>query len=147
MADDVLGHFGEKKNSEGYYADRVKFSLRNNDPYSARALLSYALEGAAKTDAERQMLSNYQAEVAALDEMQTRLSGVRGEIKEISFSKGPRDTARFSELKSEATRLANNITTADKRLLRLEASAPLRAVVESEKQAARRRERALTQNA
>ena len=134
MRDEIIASYGDET------AD-VQYSIRNSDPFSARALLGAALTSAVTSKAEREMLDTYQSEAAALDDMQRRLGEVRAEIKALSFAKGPRDTERLTALKSEATRLANNVTTADKRLLRIEASAPLKKVVDAEKQKARARER------
>ena len=64
---------------------------------------------------------------------ESKLRGLREQIKELSFAKGPKDTAKIKSLQSDATRIANRINTFDRQLLTLEASAPLKAVLEREK--------------
>lgn len=93
---------------------------------SARTILADALMTAASTQEERQKLATYQKNIAALDEMQTRLTETRARIKEISFGKGPRDTQALNNLKAAAQKLEGDIVRQDKRLLTLEATAPLK---------------------
>lgn len=122
----------EKVNSKS-----KKMSERNLDAVTNREVLATALESAAQNDIERERLAEYKAEIAKYDALGEELRQVRAEIKEISFSKGKRDTERLRGLKDRATELANNINTYDKRLLRLEAAAPLRNVLKREVDSAR----------
>ena len=60
----------------------------------------------------------------------------------MSFSKGKRDTARLKALKDEAIKDANRISVYDKKLLRLESTAPLKELLNREKSAAERKAKA-----
>jgi len=106
---------------------------------SNRSILSRALEGIAQNDIERAKIAEYQKKIADIDQAESQLKAIRAEIKELSFATGSRDTARIKALQEEATRIANRITTYDKQLLRLEASKPLMAVLQREKDAAMKR--------
>ena len=68
-----------------------------------------------------------------LNEQEAKLTELNRQIREISFGKGPRDTARLKQLQEEATKTANRINVADKKLLRLEAAQPLQRVLERER--------------
>ncbi len=78
-------------------------SDRDPEAVSNREILAGALESVAANDIEKNKLSQYKAKIEAMDEEQKKLKALRAEIKEISFSKGKRDTARLAELREEAT--------------------------------------------
>lgn len=122
------------------YGD-VSYSLRNQDPFGARAVLSSALESAAKTDAERQLLARYQDMAIDLDVWQGAVASLRREIHDLSFAEGARDTERITAMRNEVDRLVKQISVADKTLLNLEASAPLKRLLENETARARKLER------
>ena len=115
---------------------RTYFQERSEDSVSNRSLLATAFEGAAKTDIERTKIQEYKGKVSLIDAEERRLRELNEQIKELSFSKGPRDTKRIRELRDEATMTANRINTYDKQLLRLEASKPLQDVLAREKKRA-----------
>ena len=124
------------------YEGQVLYSDRSADGgTSNRSILSTALESAAQNDIERKKIQEYQAKIGLLDQAEARLSELRAEIKELSFAKGRRDTARIKELQTEATRITNRINTYDKQLLSLEASKPLSNVLKREKESIRKREK------
>ena len=64
------------------------------------------------------------------------MSDVNSQIKEISFSKGKRDTTTRANLKARKTKLEADISRFDKRLLQLEASKPIKDILTREKTAA-----------
>ena len=100
---------------------------------SNRALLANSFEQLAQKPDEREFLQKYRENVAELDKHEKKLQELRRQIREISFSKGPRDSQKLKKLKEEATKTANRIDIYDKRLLGLEATVPLQRVLEREK--------------
>jgi hypothetical protein len=110
---------------------------------SNRTILANALEGAVQNDIERNKLAQYKEQIDLLDAEQQKLSDLRREIKNISFSKGKRDTVRLRELQDEAARTANRIGIYDRQLLKLEAAKPLQDVLLREKEQARKKQREL----
>lgn len=93
---------------------------------SNRAILSNALESAAQTPEEKTNLQRYRDSIDEINKAETRLDEVNAEIKRLSFAEGKRDTARIAELQAEKARLESQIAKADSRLLKLEASQPLK---------------------
>lgn len=129
-ATDNIGTF-DSKNPD------IRYSERNLDAVTNREVLATALESAAQNDIERKRLAEYKAEIAKYDALGEELRQVRADISAIYNSTGKRDTERLRGLKDRATELENNINTYDKRLLRLEAAAPLRNVIKREVESAR----------
>ena len=115
------------------------YQERAEDSVSNRSLLAGALETVAKNDIERRRIAEYQEKVGIINAEERKLHALNEEIKELSFAKGPKDTKRIRDLQFEAKQTANRINTYDRQLLRLEASAPLQAVLDREKKAAYKR--------
>lgn len=115
------------------YDGQPLYSERDIDSVSPRDLLAGAMESIAQTDTERKKIAEYRQKVQLLNEQEAKLAEIRKELAQLSFSKGKRDAAKIRKLQDEATKTANRISTADKILLRMEASGPLMAVVEREK--------------
>lgn len=103
----------------------LKFSDRDYSAISNRSLLADALESSAQNDIEKNKLSEYKAKIEEMDRQSEKLSELRRQIKELSFSKGPRDKAKIRALQDEAIKTANRIDLYDKQLLKLEAAKPL----------------------
>ena len=124
--------------SERFNSERndIRFSERDTDSVSHRDLLASAFEAIAQNDIERGKIAEYQKKVKLLNEQERKLREIRKRLHEISFSPGQRDQAEIRRLREEATKIANRIGIYDKQLLRLEASAPLMAVLEREKKLA-----------
>lgn len=99
---------------------KQKFSERNTD--SNRILLANALETAAQNEIEANKLREYKEKIALIDAEQQKLSELNSQIREMSFSKGKRDTAKLKELRDEAAKTANRINTYDRQLLNLEST-------------------------
>ena len=112
------------------YQEREEYSLDN------RSLLVNALESATQNEIEAKKLSEYRANIKDLNEQSEKLMELKKEIKELSFKKGPRDTARLRELRDEVIKTENRINLYDKRLLNLEATKALRDVITRETQKA-----------
>ena len=118
----VVDEFGNTKNSD-------------RDPafISDRKLLADALLSTAQNDGEYKMLTDYKKQIKKMYVEQQTLDDLNRQIKEISFKKGKKDYERLRTLRDEAIKTANRINLYDKRLLRIEAAAPLRAVLRLEK--------------
>lgn len=116
------------------YSNRDKIASVSN-----RTLLVNALEGAAQTQEERQKLAEYRKRIETVEDAQKRLDVLNRKIREASFAPGKRDTAKIAEMRKHAKGLAETINGIDKKLLGLEASAPLKAVLEREKKKAYQR--------
>lgn len=112
------------------------YSDRSDSDISNRDLLANALESAVQNDIERSKLALYKEKIALINAEEQRLHELREQIKELSFAKGRKDTAQIRKLQSEAKQTENRINTYDRQLLSLEASKPLKAVLEREKKLA-----------
>ena len=64
-----------------------------------RTLLSNALEGVVKNDIEKAKLKEYKSKIELINAEENKLREIRGLIKEISFSKGMRDTDKLNKLR------------------------------------------------
>ena len=106
---------------------------------STRNLLANALESTAQNDIERQKLAQYKEKIDLINSEEQKLKELKGKIKDLSFAKGKRDTEQINKLQFEANQTANRINTYDKQLLKLEASKPLKDVLQREKQLAYKR--------
>ncbi len=122
-------------NSIAHGSQDVKTSIRNK---SNRELLSEALETTIDTSTpmgqyEAKLLGQYRENVERLDGLQAHLKDVNAEIRALTFGDAPRDPARLRALKDEKIKTENRIGIYDKKLLRLEATQPLKDVLEREK--------------
>lgn len=110
--------------------------LQSDGKLSDRELLANALESAAKSDSEKNMLAQYKKKIRRMSEEQKVLDNTKKVIKELSFQKGKRDTARIGTLKELVSKAENRINTYDRQLLRLESTSVLSEVIKREKQKA-----------
>ena len=117
-------------------SDDMRFQDRTEDSVSNRSLLANAFEGLAQNDIERNKIQEYKSKIELINDEERKLSELNAQIKEMSFSQGPRDTKKIRSLQFEANQAANRINTYDKQLLRLEASKPLQDVLAREKKKA-----------
>ncbi len=113
-----------------------KKSERDDESISNRFLLANALESAAQNDLERKRLQEYKVKIETMNAEEETLDKLNAQIRELSFASGPRDTKKIRELRDEAIKVSNRLTIYDNQLLRLEASAPLRSIVERSKKKA-----------
>lgn len=125
LPEDVLKHYGYDARPEGDLGDDALYSDRDTDSVSNRSLLANAFEGAAQTDMEKQKIQEYRDKIDLMNGQEQKLRKLNQQIKELSFAKGKRDTAKIRALRDEATKTANRISIYDKQLLRLERSKPL----------------------
>lgn len=107
---------------------------------SDREILAAALESAAQTDWERKMLAEYKDAIGRAETYEQRIAENKAELKELSFAKGKRDTARIQALKTEITKDTNRVKAVDRQLLELEATRSLKDLLAREKEAVKKRE-------
>lgn len=116
----------------------IKFSERNIGDASNRHLLANAFEGISKSSIEYKMIQEYKGHIEELNKLDEKLSDLNEEIHKIRFDKEtPRDSKKLKELQDEAKEVAKEINKHDKRLLNMEASEPLRKVIDRERAKAR----------
>lgn len=113
----------------------IRHQFRDGESVSNRSLLANAFEGIAKPE-EQAKVREYKEKVDLINSEEKKLRDLNEQIKELSFSKGPRDTKKIRDLRDEATMTANRISTLDNILLRLEAAKPLQDVLAREKKKA-----------
>lgn len=107
----------------------IKYQEREED-LSERGILAKALESAAQGEIEAKNLKNYKKHLAEYDELAVQLHLMKIELDEARKAK---DTAKVKELRDKITQTENRLAVFDKRLLKLEAAAPLKALVERER--------------
>jgi len=95
-------------------ADGISYQQRSTDGLSNRAILANVLSEVAQDDREASMLKLYTDNVQRLDEQIVRLAVINAEIKQKSFGKGKRDTARLAELKAEQSAIQKEVVKYDK---------------------------------
>lgn len=117
----------------------VKYSDRDSDSMSNRSLLANALESAVQNDIERNKLEQYKAKIDLINAEEQKLQKLSEEIKQLYFTKGARNDEKIRNLQFERKQTINRINTYDRQLLTLEASKPLKAVLEREKTMAYKR--------
>jgi hypothetical protein len=117
----------------------ILFSERNSIPVSNRALLANALESAVTNEFERKTLNDYKEELGRADALEKELGEIRSKIRELSFAKGHKDTEGLRKLREQEVKTVNRIDIRDKKLLRLEATKPLKDIIHRERQKAYKR--------
>ena len=100
----------------------IRYSERDSD----RELLSTALESVARTKTEKALIAQYKENLSTLEDRQRTLQQARKELSEARKSK---DTARAKSLENTVETLAKSVNAADEKLLKLQATEPLRNVV------------------
>ena len=139
LPENVLKHYGYDARPEGDFGENVLYSDRDTESVSNRSLLANAFEGVAQNDIERQKLQDYKGKISLINAEERKLQDLNQQIKDLSFSKGPKDTKAIRDLQFQAKQTANRISTYDKQLLTLEASKPLQNVLQREKKMAYQR--------
>ena len=119
--------------------DSVLYSDRNKNSVSSRALLANALDGTVQTEFEKKTLADYKQELARADALEKELAEVRSKLKELYFAKGHKDAEAIKKLKAQETKTVNRIDVIDKKLLRLEATKPLKDIIHREREKAYKR--------
>ena len=99
------------------------------DAVPKRMILANALESVVSSEEDKKKLRLYKYKIKELDVMETDLSEVNANIRELSFATGPRDKVTLAELKKRKTELESRISRYDSSLIRLEASEPIQKVL------------------
>lgn len=133
LPEDVLKHYGYDARPEGDLGESVLYSEHETD-YSNRSLLANAFEGITKDSIEYKMIQEYKGHIQVLNMLDKRLSVLNDQIHDIRFTKGKYDAEKLRELESERNDVVKEINRYDKMLLNLEASEPLRKVIQRERQ-------------
>ena len=120
----------------------IKSLYQDRGDTSTRAMLANALEStidSSTPDGQIQLakLKEYKEMANTLDELNVRLTNLRGKL----FTKGLTGEER-KKIQAEATKTANRISVYDKKLLTLEATKPIKRLLEREKAQAAKRQRA-----
>ena len=129
------GDINTNSSFETSVAHKVKEvkSERTGNSVSNRSLLANAFEWVVQNSKEYEMLQEYKEQIGQLNELEARLSELNSEIHEIRFTKGKYDSERLHDLETEAKNIAKEINKQDKKLLQMEASEPLRKVIQQER--------------
>ena len=136
LPESVLRHFGHTSRPEGELGKSALYSKRDTESLSNRSLLANALESAAQNDIEKNKLAQYKSKIELINSEEQKLQDINKELHELWFSKGKRDEKRINELRFEQKQTENRINTYDRQLLTLEASKPLKDVIDREKKLA-----------
>ena len=120
----------------------MRFSTQETDNISNRDLLANAFEGLSQNSDEYKMIQEYKGHIKLLNEYEEKLDKLNAEIRKITFdTEGKRDSKKLKELQDEAKKVAANINRHDKKLISMEASGPLRKVIEFERKKAAQKTR------
>ena len=114
--------------------NNIQYSTQQTDNITNRHLLANAFEGIVQNSDEYKMIQEYRENIKALNELDNRLSDVNQKIRKIRFGgEGQYDAEKLQKLHGEASKLAEAINKQDKKLLQMEASEPLRKVIDRER--------------
>lgn len=132
LPEDVLKHYEYEARPEGDLGAEMLYSEHDTD-YTNRDLLANAFETLSQNSEEYKLIQQYKGRIKLLNEYEEKLSKLNSEIREIRFGKGKYDAERLAQLEAKAKEMAKLISKNDKKLLSLEASEPLRKVIEQER--------------
>lgn len=127
------------------YEGQTKFSERDTEGMSNRSVLANALEGTIDTSTAegkfiKDKLSEYKKVIATIEKLEIERGKMIDKAKELQNTKGktPDQIAEMKSLWAEARKIANNIVTYDRQLLRIEAMKPIKSLIYREKAALKR---------
>ena len=112
------------------------YQERTSDSVSNRSLLANAFEGIVNGSEEYKQVQRYKKYIAELNSLESKLSDFNRQIREILFTKGKYDAEKLKRLEAERETIAEAINKYDRYLVSLEASAPLRRVIDRERKKA-----------
>lgn len=96
------------------------------DTYSPRELLASALDTVAQNDSETKALGQYKSKINEINDLDTRLGEIGSQLKDLYFAKGTKDIEQIRTLETERDSIRKKINLADKKLLDLQATKPLK---------------------
>lgn len=119
---------------------KVKFSIKD-EAQSDRMLLANTLMTAAQNDGERRRLNNYKAQIDVFEDIQQQLADAEDELSR-AYRTG--DKQAIAKAQRERNALTEKLIRADKKLLELQATKPLKELMARVKQDTRRHTQRLT---
>ena len=125
LAAGIIDEFGN------YLKPVTSNSRSSSNGISTRALLANAFDGIAQTPAEKQKMREYRDNITKVEDVEKRLKNLRARISQLTKANG--DKSKIADMNKTAKDLAKLIDAYDRKLLELEASKPLRDVVERAK--------------
>ena len=142
LPEEVLKHYGHDARPEGDLGEDVLYSTQQTDNITNRHLLANAFEGIVQNSDEYKMIQQYKDHIAELNSLEAKLSDFNQQIRELRFDPDTeRDAEKLARLEDEARKIAEAINKHDKKLLELEASEPLRKVIDRERKKAAQKTR------
>lgn len=115
----------------------IRYSTQETDNISNRDMLANAFETLSQNSDEYKMIQEYKGRVKILNEYEAKLAKLNAEIHKMMFDPDTeRDAKKLKELQAKAKKVASDINRHDKKLLSMEASEPLRKVIEQERKKA-----------
>lgn len=132
LPEDVLKHYGYDARPDGELGESALYSSHETE-YSNRDLLANAFEGITKSSKEYKKIQEYKSRIGIINEYEAKLTEVRREIHDIRFTKGKYDKKKLQQLENKAKELKSNIDRNDRVLLEMEASGPLRGIIDRER--------------
>ena len=139
VVNDIKYYFANGKMRETSVVADFHYSDRNKNSVSSRSLLANALDATVQTEFEKKTLADYKQELARADALEKELAEIRSKLKELYFAKGHKDAEAIKKLKAQETKTVNRIDVIDKKLLRLEATKPLKDIIHREREKAYKR--------
>lgn len=111
------------------YVDGIKYSIALPDTDTAAAIdrearvknivaLANSLQDGVQNDAEYAALERVKGNAENIAQKYEELSRLKAELKDVSFSEGPRDTARITELRNEIDSVNRSINSLERGLRR-----------------------------
>ena len=115
----------------------IRYQYKDEDSLDSRNLLANALITTAKVGEERNLLRNYQSKINLINAEEQKLTAIRKKL----FTKNAVDSEERKKLQHEAKAIATRINKYDKELLKLESMAPMKKVLQKEKDLATKRQK------
>ena len=111
----------------------IRFSDRDPNLPVTRAELAQKLMELTSNPIEEERLTDYIANAGKLDELQTKLQKLNSELKKLPAADKATDKAtkeKIAALRLEAQKTANRLDTYERKLVNLEATAPIKALMQ-----------------
>ena len=137
ILNDIRNYFNGARQSELMSFHTTNDFSDRDIRLDSRTLLANALESTAQNETERDWLKRYKAEIKSINADLDKLAKINAEIKEISFTKDS-DRSKLPALNNNKKTLEDRITRKDKYLLKIEASKPLKRILDQEKAKAKK---------
>ena len=119
------------------YVDGIKYSIALPDTDTVAAIdrearaksivaLANSLQDGVQNDAEYAALERVKGNAESIVQKYDELSKLKAELKDVSFSEGPRDTARITELRNEIDSVNRSINYLERGLTNARTAAPFK---------------------